>query len=864
MFSPKKINKKNTETPALKLRCCWAKTRLDEREISCAGVDVETHCLIVGHVARALLARLPTLLRTALFPIGSELIAAAHDVGKVSPTFQEKIRRGRMKNSNYIRNSEPGLEGVDPELEKTWGGHAGVSQVTAQSLLIDPHIPFILGQHHGFSPNTRTYRACDPIFGGKAWQDRRIELLENLKQLLQCDWPSIITDFQDEVLAGLTTVSDWIASGSLFDDPNETDWLSKIDQAVDDAGFIFPELQKDLSFKQIFGNKPRAIQEKLMEACREPGVYILEAPMGIGKTEAALYAAYKMMTLRLATGIYFALPTQLTSDKIHERVNQFLGEIVVSSSRHRKARLIHGNDWLKDVEMGEDGQPGGSWFQPRKRGILAPFAVGTIDQALMAVMNVKHGFVRAFGLIGKVVILDEVHSYDAYTGTLLDELVEALRKWKCTVIILSATLTKERREALLKKSPMRQEYPLISSCTETQFQEWITDPMSDVTTLIHHCHDDTTALQEALSRAEKGQQVLWIENTVQEAQDRYKQLAANAADLSADIECGLLHSRFLQCDRAAIEEKWVSLFGKEGKDQRQERGRILVGTQVLEQSLDIDADFLITHICPTDMLLQRLGRLWRHRDTPRPSAARQEAWLLSPSWESVMKSPEDAFGKSAFVYDPYILMRTLEVWLKLDSVLLPSQIRELIENTYIFRKETGLWFQFKQKLEMEKNKLQRLASIGLSQGGKTLPDSQASTRYCEEETLDVLLVRQLRTSDQETRITFLDGKEVVLPRLSKHQSLSKRQNSHQIRQLAVALMQNIVKVPKRQAPDALSPNQLDWLNGYLYIGNTEHGEELLRVAKVHSSTSLILPNGAPLNLLSYHPILGYQLSKERL
>ena len=121
--------------------------------------------------------------------------------------------------------------------------------------------------------------------------------------------------------------------------------------------------------------------------------------MGLGKTEAALYAAYRMLESRQASGIYFALPTQITSNKIFERFNCFLDRVLAEECQHRSL-LLHSNAWLLDTDMGEDGRPGGAWFNQAKRGLLAPFAVGTIDQALMAAMNVKHGFVRAFGLAG--------------------------------------------------------------------------------------------------------------------------------------------------------------------------------------------------------------------------------------------------------------------------------------------------------------------------------------------------------------------------------------------------------------------------------------------------------------------------------
>ncbi|MDO9106508.1 MAG: CRISPR-associated endonuclease Cas3'' [Methylovulum sp.] len=430
MFKPQQPRPTPQSRPgALALDICLAKTYGQQQP----GRKVLNHCHIVGEVAKALLGRMPAWLVAELFPQGSELIAACHDLGKVSPTFQEKIYRGT---EHYQQNSKPGLSNAKPETEKLWGGHAGVSQATAKALKVGRYIPEIIGQHHGYSPDLGIRKADYDEFGGKVWQERRSELLDGLKHLLACDFPVVSNDLQAKALAGLTTVSDWIGSGSLFDDPTH-DWRPNISNALDNAGFVQPSIRSGLSFFDLFGFEPRDIQRQLISSSQQSGVYVLEAPMGIGKTEAALYAAYQLMASQQATGLYFALPTQLTSDKIHERVTRFLTKILTADSPHQKALLLHGNAWLKQTELGVEGNPNGSWFESGKRGILAPFAVGTIDQALMAVMNVKHGFVRAFGLAGKVVILDEVHSYDAYTGTLLDELVTALRGLQCTVIILS-------------------------------------------------------------------------------------------------------------------------------------------------------------------------------------------------------------------------------------------------------------------------------------------------------------------------------------------------------------------------------------------------------------------------------------------
>lgn len=607
--------------PALGFESCLAKTFKRRDGATVPGRDVVQHCQIVGEVARELVARYPKALGQALFPLGSPLVAGSHDLGKVSPCFYEKLRRA----CNTGVAGWPELT-VNPELERQWGGHAGVSQVAAQAMGVPRWVPEVLGQHHGFSPPVAGKRADAEVFGGEAWQAQREALVAELKTRLGMDWPTLQSPEQARLLAGLTSVADWIGSGQHFEDPG-LPWQSSIGLALDEAGFVPPEVRQGLGFSDVFGFEPRPAQARLIEAVSGPGVYVLEAPMGLGKTEAALYAAYGLLRQEQACGVYFALPTQLTSNKIHQRFNEFLKRILMPDEMNRDALLLHGKAWLQETEMGEEGRPGGAWFHHAKRGLLAPFAVGTIDQALMAAMNVKHGFVRAFGLAGKVVILDEVHSYDAYTGTLLDALVGLLRQLHCTVIILSATLNRQRRSQLLGTPCSGDGYPLITALPAA-------GSMQEVPMAIEHTgrasivlqRDDARAVHEALERAAQGQQVLWIENTVKEAQARYLDLAARAAELG--VECGLLHSRYTMTDRARIETRWVDLFGKPGWGRRGEQGRLLVGTQVLEQSLDIDADFLVSRFAPTDMLLQRLGRLWRHEATPRAVGATHEAWLL--------------------------------------------------------------------------------------------------------------------------------------------------------------------------------------------------------------------------------------------
>lgn len=824
---------------------CLAKTiRLEAG--SKPGVSVKTHCLIVGYVAKKLLSRLPVWLRESLFPKGSELIAAAHDVGKISPAFQEKIHRDIGKNLGL----------VNPELDKLIGYHSSVSQAAVSSC--SKYIPEVLGRHHGESP-TSVESPDAGIYGGSGWQKERMDLLSDLKEGLNVDWPIVSSALHADVLSGLTTVADWIGSGSLFDEVNQDSWKNCISEALDRAGFVAPKIRKGLSFTEVFGFSPRDIQTTLGKAINTRGAYVLEAPMGEGKTEAALYAAYQALEKGDATGIYFALPTQLTSDKIYDRMNQFLIKILDESDSNRRSLLLHSSAWLRDTELGADGSPGHSWFNGAKRGLLAPFAVGTVDQALMGVMNVKHGFVRTFGLAGKVVILDEVHSYDSYTGTILNELVKALRELHCTVIILSATLTDKQRYKVLGAPPDSERekpptpYPLISVFPkEGMLQELETARLEDAKVDVRISANDDEAIEEVLLRAERGEQILWVENTVVEAQKRYCLLAAKASEIGVD--CGLLHSRFLKTDRQKNEDKWVGLFGKTGRDSRQEKGRILVGTQVLEQSLDIDADFLVTRLCPTDMLFQRLGRLWRHRenDTIRPTEAKREAWILAPGLNEVIQDQE-TFGKSAKVYSPYILCRTLEVWQNILSINLPSEIRTLLEATYEERPEKENMARYKQEMEKKWDTLTRLALTGVSRGCKTLPESKASTRYSETESVEVLLIKKYSCGENGTLLRLLDDSELLLPKFTD--AATRRQKASEI-------LKNTASAPVYLAPIAKT-KQIEWLRNYVYLGDYE--ESPFRVAIVLESGELQGIGCSDVSEkynLTYDSCLGYKADKK--
>ncbi len=774
---------------------CWAKTTPSGQP----GISVEQHCRATGIVAGLLAAQVPCWIKDALDVRTGVILAALHDVGKVSLGFQKKcsiwLKRYGLTAAEFVGTEED---------------HAKVSQQTVQDFLAGEDLRFwaaIVGAHHGKLKGDRLSSLCD---GGEAWTAERRRLVKKLIQEFGPlpDHPP--PDSNCGMLwfnAGLITVADWLASDENTFPPSKE--LSapairkRAERQLARIGFqpvIYPTGK---TFADLFPFPPNALQTLMAQAVRRPGVYVVEATMGCGKTEAALIAAYNLLSSGQATGLYFALPTQVTSNRIHKRVAAFIEQLAPGAG----TRLIHGNSWLAEsVQPLTDSSNGDTtkvwtgrdWFASPRRSLLAPCGVGTVDQALLGVVAARHFFVRQFGLAGKVVILDEVHSYDLYTGTLLDQLVIRLRELGATVIILSATLTAARRRKLLGQtdsaaSALDAAYPLISSGMDSeQLQQALTpDPPK---TLPIRFEAAAELVNAGLERAQRGQCVLWIRNTVNDAQETYRHLCGQNRDGGPAI--ALLHSRFPQFRREQLENDWLERLGKD-QAKRPTNGCVLVSTQIAEQSVDIDADLLITDLSPTDMLLQRLGRLWRHT-RPRPTGCNApEVWIASPALDACGRRTatageiKAAFGKSAKVYAPYVLLRTFDLWRERTALTLPDDIRPMLEATYADppEDEPSAWRELRQELETRKAKLRQAAIANSNPWQIQLDDEEGvQTRWNSRPTIAVLVAQDsTELAWHRTRganLKLLNGEKIKLrPGVFEFS-------------IAQAIQRNLVKVPR--------------------------------------------------------------------
>ena len=787
------ISKKVTEdSTAIPYTQCYAKT--DEN--GNPGINVESHLRYTTEVCRILRHQLPE----SLSALGDLAIpsASVHDIGKVSPGFQLKyFRDALIKQISNLSDKPSGHFITD---------HAYISACALWAHIHEdnpfqcPTVAQIAAMHHG---NVRTEPLptdSGELLGGSAWSKERKKLIKKMETeygTLSFHVPSLV---QRDFISGMVTISDWIGSDESFFPPAglppDIDINTAAQRAVSACGLIKAGIIPGLSFEEIFEFPPYEIQKQLGAGIMDygkPGVFVLEAPMGMGKTEAALYAAYLLMASGQNSGFFFGLPTRLTSDRIHERIDPFLKKICEDKTI---AKLAHGTAWLKAFwhpsfeKGGEAFKPGNPWFNPRKRALLHPFVVGTVDQALMSTLRVKHHFVRTFGLAGKVVILDEVHSYDGYTGTLIETMASQLTQIGCSVIILSATLTGKRRSAFFKNNQPGKEgqnetcQVADESCNKTSLASYplISGPEFAVTSPPPKGQAYKIDLKEmsyfemashAVGKALQNHCVLCIANTVATAQAWYD---AMSAEMPADaFPIGLLHSKFPGFQRAAIEELWMTRLGKNktnGPEDMRPNGCILVATQVVEQSVDIDADYLITELAPTDMLLQRMGRQFRHARKNRPCSTPETLILCgNPDQSDSLDEALDAFGRSnCHVYAPWVLWRTRDVWKKRRMVNIPDDIRTLLEATYEeparqCSPKAHLMEELHSQFLQHKNALADKAMGNLSTA-TAMPvgddNETCATRYSDLPTTQVLLVKDINSTGNEAQLTLLNETRVIV------------------------------------------------------------------------------------------------------
>ncbi|MBM4456786.1 MAG: CRISPR-associated helicase Cas3' [Chloroflexi bacterium] len=662
--------------------------------------------------------------------------AALHDLGKASPAFQRQVK------PLEARLAAAGLP--FPKLfSQEFSPHGTISTLALEDALqsqtgLGPRpakrIALALGGHHGAWPQPgATDRLKPDQVGGKEWDAVRLELVRTLRDVF--DPPSLpvwIVNRTDEnvfltLFSGLTSVADWIGSVESYFPYVEPplDPRRYAERAAGQARRALADLEWTgyqppatvRRFEELFPFPPSPMQETVVELAEKlngPALVLIEAPTGSGKTEAALYLADRWAQGEQQRGLYVAMPTMATSNQMHGRVaavlrSRYGADVIEPLLVHSQARWLAETpppEIVSDDERASASTRSMAWFLPRKRSLLAPFGVGTVDQSLISVLQTRHFFVRLFGLSHKTVIFDEVHAYDTYMSTLFEQLLGWLRAVGTSVVLLSATLPAQTRRDLVQAyagnavEVLAAAYPAITWAAGGQVGvtplpkaenravalEWIRrDPVGIV-----------ARLQDALR---EGGCAAVICNTVARSQEVYR--AVCDAKLVEEGDLILFHARTPFAWRDQTEREVLGRFGKGGKRPQK---AVVVATQVIEQSLDLDFDMMISDLAPVDLLLQRAGRLHRHPRPYRPAPVAAARLLVAV--DEAEEFPE--FGSDAYVYESYVLLRSLLALQGRDRLILPQEEpSDLIEAVYGEKVPDGLSPSWAAKLAQTRQKMTR-------------------------------------------------------------------------------------------------------------------------------------------------------------
>ena len=730
-------------------------------------------------------------------------VAATHDMGKATPEFAGQLdSRGREELRVFRDRIEEHKFNFPNDLTTPPAGtrcpHSTYSQSILIKLLTERYtddtetaetIASIAGAHHGvpaaYTPGTpgRDFAIFTAL--NDKWHQAWHELFEMTLEQTGADQvlQKLMSGTKIPVavqlyLTGLVIMADWIASNPTFFPMGTFDVEAqhkRLNQGWDTLGLEHPwgaytgdAAASDLYSSRFSWVNPtlRPMQEVVVEAARSMkggGMMCIEAPMGQGKTEAGLIAAEILAQETGRSGLAFAAPTQATSNALFDRVKawaqgpaggfephtMFLGH--AKNQQQDSFRYLQRADIFDseaDIEGKQSIRPNTSvarhsWIGGRKRGILSTFVVCTIDQILMMALQSRHVMLRHLGLGSKVVIIDEVHAYDAYMGVYLKEALYWLGQMNAPVILMSATLPAHIRTSLMKsyasglrmtsQKPRRKvrkpkkstsvhldlDYPVIYALTAEDGytpRKWqVAAPEEQVTISIRQISDEFTDLDKVLAPLDNGHGcAAVICNTVGRAQEAYEHLRAKFGN-----DVMLAHSRFTAKHRTEKEAALVSLLGKDSHrgDGRPER-LIVVGTQVIEQSLDLDFDVMVTDFAPVDLVLQRLGRLHRHE---RDNSERPKKYL-SPicyvrgieTFGSEAQVPEFPKGSCA-VYEPAILLSSyarLLPYFDGKALRIPADMSGLVQEAYKECPEyPDAWDGVYKEAREESDKHQKYASV---------------------------------------------------------------------------------------------------------------------------------------------------------
>ncbi len=676
----------------------------------------------------------------------SAFLIALHDLGKFSEAFQAQrpalmlLLQQREPNPTKIYSERHDSLGfwlweeylIDEVLQKI-----GIDASRSSQRALKHWLLAVTG-HHGVPPKPSGY--ADNFFRREDKEtaaDFVITMAELLLTKEAQDIPSspnfkIASEMMSWWFAGVTVLADWLGSNTqFFPYKNPAMELgeywgyaqAQANHAIAQSGLLKTSIEQGRTLKELFPKIQHAtpLQQWAMtvDIPQAAQIYLLEDVTGAGKTEAAMMLAYRLMEQDLAEGFFIGLPTMATANAMYKRVADvyqklFAGDAnLVLAHGHKKlveefaASILPPTVPEHDKAQKDETASArcSAWLADHsKRALLASAGIGTIDQALLAVLHSKHQSLRLLGLFNKVLIVDEVHACDAYMQGVLEVLLEFHARTGGPVILLSATLPGRMKQALLNayaKGRNQAHAPELRSAAyplATRWHDGQTDLLENKlgsrasvsrTVQVHYEADEEKVFAHIVEALQQGRCVGWIRNTVADAMAAYQRLSK-----TIPLEnITLFHARFALRDRLDKEEQVLNLFG-ESSQQQERQGRLMIATQVAEQSLDVDFDVLITDLAPIDRVLQRAGRLQRHvRDAQgnrlHETGAKDQRpapclWVYAPAWTATPKADWYAavFKKAQYVYGHHGQLWLTAKALQNGSFTMPGDARDLIESVF--------------------------------------------------------------------------------------------------------------------------------------------------------------------------------------
>jgi CRISPR-associated endonuclease/helicase Cas3 len=512
-------------------------------------------------------------------------------------------------------------------------------------------------------------------------------------------------------IAGVAVMADWVGSSGAFTYRNEpmplSEYWSKYALecarfAVREFGLIPCPSAPERGLVQLMGDKgfsnPTPMQQWAsgVTLSKHPTLYIVEDSTGAGKTEAALILSHRLIAAGYASGLYFALPTMATANALYGRLasaylNLFAkgsrpSLVLAHAARDLDPRFTESLFYDCDASNGAEAECSAWIADNRRRSFLAQVGVGTVDQALLSVLPSKFQSIRLAGMMQRILVVDEAHAYDAYMGQEIEHLLRAHAQLGGSAIVLSATLPQDTRKRFVEAydgtiEEASHSYPLATSAARhASAMETPIDPR-DINVRqvpVQFVRSVEAGDNLALDAARQGQAVLRIRNSVADALQSFHSLSRQHDRVE------LFHARYAQIDRLKRESEVLARYGRNGKPQDRE-GWLLVATQVVEQSLDLDFDLIVSDLAPIDLLIQRAGRLWRHTRPDRHPSARQHFVVVSPEPldEPTAEWISRPLPRTARVYQDiaalWLTARKLAAAGMIDS---PVNLRALIEAVY--------------------------------------------------------------------------------------------------------------------------------------------------------------------------------------